>query len=218
MPIFFLYFRIPMVLSVRCTKANVVAVGHFNPAIVTPPWLSAEGLLNAGQAEIDQIIGPTGMAMRFRMEGFIWSVGLDRFTLDAENPAEMAEAPAGLMRGILERLPHTPLRAIGLNFAYEPDGEGGVFGFSVDGRTLQDVAEALNSQLAAADMKIVLADERGVQVQVVLKRGPDQGRIVDTNFHRPVNTIDQALAALDAVAEDHQRAIRIARWCLEFPG
>lgn len=199
----------------RCTKSSVVAVGHFNPAILTPGWLVGQGLLDNGQAEMDQVVGPTGFATRFKMQRLVWGASLDRFFVDAENPTEEFDEPARLMQRILERLPHTPLRAIGLNFTFEADDTRSVFIFTAGGSSVEAISREFTSALAGAEMKIVLVDDRGVQMQAVLKRGPDEGRSVEINFHRPVNGVEQADAALRTVADDQTRARKIASRFLE---
>lgn len=106
-----------MLYQPEILSANIVVLGAFNPAIFSPDWL-----------ELNQLIGPDDAKVIRSSENFVVTrqvtqLESETFRLLVEESKYQASCTgvAGphirdLTMGVLELLPHTPLRAIGLNF------------------------------------------------------------------------------------------------------
>lgn len=98
-------------------NSQVVCVGEFNPAIITPDWLAAKGLISSDDLDLCrdsvQAVGKSRV-MVFESKWFRFQALAEQLsiaTIDGATPRI-----ADLAASILELLPETPIAAFGLNF------------------------------------------------------------------------------------------------------
>lgn len=95
---------------------DVVVIGRFNPYIISPPWLIEQGLASE---KVDVKIGldlDKGRGIiSVDIEGFSWHVTDSRLTISVRDPRKN---PSELAGRVLEKLPHTPVSAIGHNYHF----------------------------------------------------------------------------------------------------
>lgn len=94
--------------------ASIVMVGSFNPAIFQPMWLSSQGLVSREHAESAKIATIQNQISEFSTGSFWLQVFPERLTLQATDPLQYAPL-RDLAYGIVGLLPHTPVKAVGLN-------------------------------------------------------------------------------------------------------
>lgn len=101
--------------------SSIVVVGNFNPAIFSPDWLEKNGLIGNEDAEVaregsegTQIIVSKQVAT-FETGWFSLQVLDNRFALTSKGA--LSPAFKDLAVGIFQLVPHTPVIAVGLNFA-----------------------------------------------------------------------------------------------------
>jgi hypothetical protein len=106
-------------MGYRITRldAIVVAVGAFNPAIVTPDWLARHDLIS--EAERDECLGTmqaliSNGIMAFDAEWFGFRLIKNQLAISSTKGA--TPRVKDLAWGILRLLPETPLSAMGMNF------------------------------------------------------------------------------------------------------
>jgi hypothetical protein len=99
------------------SDAIIVAIGAFNPAIVTPDWLHGRGLIS--EADRDHCLSK----MQALVENRIMAFDADWFSLRlVENQLALSTSMGvtprlrDLALGVFSILPETPLSALGLNF------------------------------------------------------------------------------------------------------
>lgn len=193
----------------KLLKANVVAIGQFNPAIIVPGWLKAQGILQADEAQEEHAVGATALAHRYQMQGYVWTVSLERLIFErlCETP-EDASRPASVVSDILGRLSHTPLRAVGINFEFEDAAQHEpAIDCKIEGRAVADLARELGYTLASTHVQATLEDDRQVQIQLSAHGRPGTKiRTLNFNFQRLVSSTEQAQQALTQVREDLRRA------------
>jgi hypothetical protein len=98
-------------------KASCVVVGTFNMYILHPQWLLKNNILE-NPADTGFEINLARPGFRFRFESLTISVSPDRLAIETQDPA----ADCGkTIAAILEKLPHTPLFALGNNAQYRAD-------------------------------------------------------------------------------------------------
>lgn len=106
-------------------KTNLVIAGAFNPAILTPQWILQHVMGREPGEEIPvELLAPingTGPT-RFTFEDFSYTPTSQRLVvyLGALDEQAANERVSRVAR-ILELLPHTPIAAVGFNFAYSSD-------------------------------------------------------------------------------------------------
>jgi hypothetical protein len=94
--------------------ASIVLRGQFNPAILSPGWLLAEGLLGPKEA-LDvrsQVI--LNQLSTFHTSWLQCQVTEDQLVASTDEPPEF-ERLRDVLVGILKTLPHTPVSAMGIN-------------------------------------------------------------------------------------------------------
>lgn len=97
--------------------ATAVAVGAFNTYIIHPQWLREVGIFH-GNAEPEVQIDFEQPGLRLLPGGLlgIWIVRPDRLTVEM---ADRGGSPGNLVATVLEKLPWTPVSALGLNYVFE---------------------------------------------------------------------------------------------------
>lgn len=103
--------------SIEMLTSAIVVVGDFNPSIYSPDWLEGSQLIGAADADgarQHENLVLTKQVSKVESEWFILDVLQDRFSLTSKGP--VAPTLRDLAVGIFSLLPHTPVRAIGLNF------------------------------------------------------------------------------------------------------
>ncbi len=93
---------------------TLVLVGHFNPAILTPAWFSLQGLLPKDAADNAELLIGHSEITSFRSDWLALQATSDRLSVDS------TQAPYVRLRDLMvrlfrEHLPHTPIRAFGIN-------------------------------------------------------------------------------------------------------
>lgn len=96
--------------------ASAVLLGNFNPAIFNPDWLAREGIIGGQEAEDSRIDVIHPELSRFEVSGLVFDINSERFAVHArmEPFVRLADIIADVFG---DRLSHTPLTALGLNYA-----------------------------------------------------------------------------------------------------
>lgn len=102
-------------MSVQITHVSTVVRGRFNPYIITPQWLNEQGIITDQAKQMDYAISPGDLGLRFEMGRFTWQVNSTALAADSAPD----QNPGHVVILVLERLPHTPITALGHNFHFE---------------------------------------------------------------------------------------------------
>lgn len=107
-----------MAYQVKRLDAIIVAVGHFNPAIVSPAWLQRKDLISESDAdsamETLQALVKEGL-MSFDTTWFSFRLVHQQMALSTT--AGVTPRIRDLAASIFRLLPETPVTAVGINFA-----------------------------------------------------------------------------------------------------
>jgi len=110
---------------------SVVLLGDFNPAILHPAWLAAHDLLRQEEADAAEIQLVSRDLTVFSTEWVELAASPDRFSV-ASASAPSYNLLRDLTIGVFRLLPHTPIRALGINrnqhFPVEDVGAWNAFG------------------------------------------------------------------------------------------
>ncbi len=146
----------------------VVAVGSFNPAIVTPDWLVRRGLISDSEGEEClskmQALVQEGL-MAFDATWFSLRLVQNQFILSTTSG--VTPRLRDLAVGIFSLLPETPLTAIGLNFVadlqFDSEDEYHRFGhFLAPKKVWNDLYPTFNAGLATLTIALDNSKREGV--------------------------------------------------------
>lgn len=181
------------------------AIGRFNPAILSPEWVVKEGILPAGNAEVEALFGAVQL-VRFHHAGLMWQPSLGKLTVQGESPDSN---PGEFVAQILDRLSHTPVRAVGNNFEFEIADEAAA------GRAALTVEAELTTLLAAEKPVLKYSATQTILhgedclLGITLKVEKDSPLTVQFNFHRDAASASTAAAAARHFGADQEEAKRL---------
>jgi hypothetical protein len=193
-------------------NSNLVIVGAWNPAIITPSWLRQQfpDLLPGDEVQAEFVVLPA-VSMRFKLNDIQIDPSNGRLTLSAaiEDEGRFGLLPR-LAHAISDRLPHTPVIAVGFNF---------VFRTQADRRLAVDrFLDELGQDRFYADLGLAARVGRQVTHSFALPQStlnltyeykPDATTMM-FNFHHNVTTGQQVREALARFAELLNEARRLS--------
>ena len=104
----------PLRIEPEIGSVSVVLAGDFNPAIFTPAWFALHDLLPKSAADGAEVEVVHPLAAAFTFDGLVLNVTNDRFFVETLQ-APYVRVCDLVVRVFRELLPHTPLRAFGIN-------------------------------------------------------------------------------------------------------
>ena len=121
---------------------TLVVLGAWNIAIFTPEWVKNNILLENQEARV-LVPMNIGCSLRFETEYYSFFIEGERlsFTINKEEESSYIFAIQTL-RNIIQKLPHTPVRALGTNFVFKKDTKFDVLENLDDSDKLKSVVEA----------------------------------------------------------------------------
>lgn len=170
-------------------STNLTIVGAWNTAILTPEWVvqRVDWLKTREEIPIEVSIG-IPQNIRFRVHGVIVQPTSNRLDLIAEEElSETYDLIARMATSIVERLPHTPIRAVGHNLSFDLE-EGERFK-AIPGTDLDSVQEQYRridggNVVNAIQVKhAVESSSFTLNVTYALTR---KTLVLDLNYHYPV--------------------------------
>lgn len=188
---------------VTLDSANIVFIGHFNPFLISPEWLSKQGIWNPGEVQL--VLGGLKQdSVRFLGDGVEWMLSANQMMISS------AEADCGqLAAQILERLPHTPVVATGANFVFQDAG------LTADHPVFAKVRELFPVGYRSPDLfkwSIVMHEDH-VRIEVTFICG-EQGASFSVNRHRKTETTEAALKAVSQFRSDNEYAANLVNQLL----
>ena len=96
-------------------NASVVLLGSFNPMIFQPAWFARHKMIGDKEAEeAANLVQFQGQVVEFKVDAFELNVQSDRFIIGSldDHPEHIKDLVISCFG---KHLPHTPVRAIGIN-------------------------------------------------------------------------------------------------------
>lgn len=182
---------------------SIVLVGAWNTAILTPDWLTNQ-LGTSGPIQIEFPIGNPLMPIRYTLNGVHLVVTRDHVVL-----APSADAPEILnriesySRSILTVLVHTPVSAIGINFAFQEEAPSDDLKKLFKAPDLSRIADA-DFVVEATEIKRQLQMPQGGILNLSLRQTNGSQVVVNLNFHRDVDGASAAASYLDGRVTEYR--------------
>jgi len=175
---------------------QTVVRGRFNPHIINPEWLKSEGIWQADQVQMH--LGAIFEGLNFGTADMKteWAVENRGLAIKSDN-----EDCGDLAAQVVKKLPHTPVTAVGNNFAYtvspdETSGEIPKFGALIRQSFSPDLAF---DELTWSGALPLTRGTGRISVGVTLP--PDGDLIVRFNFHRDIKKTSGGSAVANSTAE-----------------
>jgi hypothetical protein len=168
---------------------TVVIVGNWNVHIFNPQWLG-EQLFSQPQIEVEVAVSSGSQFFRFRKGDLLLIPSNDRVVIGllAANDETLLEAEKTAVK-LLELLPHTPVRAVGLNFGYQEDEPAKSLTTIFDLSDHERVSSYLPDQVMTQIKRTLLVNERNCNMSLAFQNGIVT---LDLNFHFDVENADEA--------------------------
>jgi hypothetical protein len=106
-------------VPLKLELAQTVAIGAFNPYVITPEWLVRFGLY-AENDEVNVRLVALGDVAAFEFGCVKWQVDSHRLSVSS---SERSVDCGNLVSRVLKLLPHTPVKALGHNFHFSATRE-----------------------------------------------------------------------------------------------
>jgi len=168
---------------------NIVIVGAWNTAILSPNWLRLHfpDIIKSEKIKIDASFGPSSSFV-FNLDDIKLFPSSNRLMIAATKKTQSTyEKVKKLAQGILELLPHTPITSIGHNIAYNVRDNN--IRILTDDHDLQEkeiYREILNKDIIARNIKHTIPSENHY-LNIEYRISRDE-KIIDFNFHYDNNS------------------------------
>jgi len=192
-------------MPIALKSLDIVVVGRFNPYIINPPWLCRMGICKAKEAEGEvRVEIPGGRAVfHFQMDGLRWQVTDACLMVSTDS---VGRPPGERVAQIIEKLPHTPISAVGHNIHYHCDIEAWKGGLprigDLDSRGV--VAFGKPRQLSwscALELADLLFNMKLEQHESSLQ--------IDTNLHREASEVERVVEIAKRFRDDLELSSRL---------
>ncbi len=179
--------------------------GNFNPYIFSPQWLIEHSIWE--DEEVQLVLGTMGEGVRFRgvKSSIEWII--DAQTMVIAGPADCGDIACK----ILVLLPHTPVRAVGCNFAYSSPEWDSPFIPMLGPKARSDLPSEWNPELTKWSAVFHVAKTR---IDMSVECG-EQGVTTSFNFHTSVDNAKNAEIVARNFSEYRSNAEKLIAIILE---
>lgn len=189
-------------MALNLEKTQTLAAGPFNPYIITPEWLVNNGVCE--EQEVELRFTPMQQGMAFSFKDVQWQIELRMLTV-ASRKANCGE----LVARVMDKLLHTPVRAVGNNFHYAGSREGwGKSPLPMLGGSGRDSFQDVGAVEQIRWTGVFRMD--GVRTEVTAADA-ESGIAVLFNFHREIKNTAEACAAARQFDQDRRRSQELLR-------
>lgn len=171
---------------------TLVIVGSWNPKIFNPQWISRSGLTNEKEINVEIVFNNSDLLVRFGFDNIFLTVSDKSLIINfTSSEDQQMESVADLVGKILTALPHTPLKAIGMNFLYhENDFDEKftqIFKFYDNDTISDDKYEIQKSELT----RVLRKDDIDINFTIVYDLA-DEKMVFNFNFHKDTDSAEDA--------------------------
>jgi len=186
-------------------------VGSLNPGIVHPRWLLEQGIVDVPVDQWEVELSPMSRMVTFSNALFRWQCTPTRLTVSAVGDDANPGEAVGKLLGVLK---HTPVQAVGNNFAYliAPDA-GAAAVERTHSASLVQLAEA-GLECGLYQHTYVVA-KNAAQLRITVDIADRAVHSVGLNFHRLVDGPTSARVAARAWSRDGHAAQQVLKGLLK---
>ncbi len=194
-------------MGLKLSEVSTVVAGSFNPQIISPPWLVKEQVI-AEPKQVEMQLAKVGrsIAFRFKIGDLAWQVDYMQLAVSTE---DIDSDTAAIVAKVVEKLPHTPLTAIGNNFHYRcnhSQWQGRLP--KLDDLGFDELKTYGNVQSVGWRASVVRPHGLTVNTEVSLEPTESLSPMVtvNVNCHRQVSSAEELIAAARRFEEDRNES------------
>jgi len=188
---------------------SLVLVGYWNSQIFTPQWISHGNLTDSTNVTLEVPLNEPQLPLRFNFDNIYLQVSDKRIDLKPQDDEDSTLIKIEqVAKTILDKLEHTPVSAVGVNFQY------------MDASPSDDIVKVFqfedNDYLSALDYEIEAntigrkLKKNGHVINLTLVYNIVEKLTFDFNFHESVSIASEASVFLDnKVLEFRNESIEI---------
>lgn len=170
-------------------NTNLTIVGHWNVAIITPPWIQTQFPEFKVTEDIPLEIGINIRDIRFTIKDLVINPSPNRLIISPKvETNECFESLILLMSGIIEKLNHTPMIAVGSNFAYVLDKSEEIVPIQGDAERLDEYYSKIGKKFSGNFVSQHVLVENDMEITVFYNLSPS-ARIVTFNYNINTNRL-----------------------------
>lgn len=174
-------------------STNLTVVGHWNVAIITPPWIQTQFPEFKVTEDIPIEIGINIRDIRFTIKDLIINPSPNRLIISPKfETTECFESLILLMSGIIEKLNHTPMVAVGSNFAYVIDKAEVIVAIQDDAERLDGYYSKIGKKFSGNFVSQHVLVDNDMQITIFYHMSPNE-RIVTFNYNINTNRPDHVV-------------------------
>lgn len=107
-------------LKMLPVQVSIIVIGNWNPRIFTPTWIKENLFCLTDETEIEGLVNFEDMDFAFKHEGIVIVPKFSSVEINFEGYDEKkASLASSIISRILELLPQTPIKAMGVNIRYK---------------------------------------------------------------------------------------------------
>lgn len=191
-------------MTVSLTRVNTVANGRFNPHIFDPQWLFKQGILDkASDRKFEFGFQPLSTEIRIQSADYTLLASQVRLVVESDSLRDCGH----IVAGILEKLPHTPLVAVGNNFTFHCENLEKWGNRPIP--RLGDISRSQMSNDPGMTRWECMWQEAETRITVKLEDDKISGLTIALNFHRMTEDSDKGRSAADSLFADFSRGKEI---------
>lgn len=192
-------------MGVKLFQVDSVILGRFNPFIITPEWVKKEGIDDADKVEVLFAVAGREVAFQFKTKQFRWQVDYGRLVVEAHDLSADSGAKAA---AVIEKLPHTPVSAVGNNFHYRALSRDWSAGLPMLGRDVDFKKLGSHGKVTQVTWSCRIQKDSGLTVGITIEQTEEEV-VANMNFHRTVADKDQTVAAGKKFMEDREESKKL---------
>lgn len=185
------------------TDWTIVLAGSWNLAILNPDWFAKE-IFGVAEIQVELVVENLKVQMKYTSGNVVVVPQPDQIIFGARHAnAESLSAIEAAALKVLDRLPVTPLSAIGVNFTYlETEVPGALAAlFDIDdSHKLADNNIEIKGRSIAREL-----DHSGRTINYAMRQGTNGDVTFSFNFHTDVANAGQAVIALQNKTIEDER-------------
>ncbi len=182
-------------INKKIENCSIVIAGFWNSKIFTPQWISNGRLTNSEKIQIEVAVDNPDLPMRIMFDDIFLRISDRRLILNPSNDeTTQFEKIENVAIKILEDLPHTPIKAVGVNFQYinkEPNEKDSNIFNIYDNDLLSDFGIEIK---ATTIKRTIFKDEQLINLEITFDE--DNNIVYSFNFHRDLKDTKKAIEYL----------------------
>lgn len=215
-----------MRIAPEISGVSIVILGNFNPAIFQPAWLVRSGIEQDLDDDLIKIELIHKEVAQFAIDKTAYIIDSERFQISTTSaPWIQIADKVSVLFG--ETLPHSPVRAFGLNYdihfkvsstekrtsigrTLAPIAPWGAFGRSMEGKTPETVGGLLSQTMRSIELSESYSINKNVKIEPSAKINDSTGIYMQANFHYQANQDITAPDLVGAIQDVFQNRVNEA--------